>query len=158
MEGGCLHTLAPLRKWSHKSTNLNFRILLTNLAIGSTIFIGIMNQLHYINSPFNFELSTNLLIWCSYLQLYKMNIMDSIFVFRKNATSCTRFSLIISTTTSTKILIDLSHLIVNHVCSVSLYVITPVTLNVSMILKIIPLDMVFDVSKYPFCSIEKWTI
>ena len=26
-----------------------------------------------------------------------------------------------------------------------------------MVLEIIPLDMAFDVSKYPFCNIEKWT-
>ena len=34
---------------------LNFMILQINLAIGSTNYIGIMNQVHFVDNQFNFH-------------------------------------------------------------------------------------------------------
>ena len=69
---------------SHKC-KLNFMIPKTNLAIGSTSFIGIMNQFHYMNNQFSLNLQpislhvvNNFMIWYTYSQLHKINFMSCI--------------------------------------------------------------------------------
>ena len=53
-----------------------FHVLQTNIAISSTNFIGIVNQVHYIDNQFNLNLQpislhvvNNLTIWYPYSQL-----------------------------------------------------------------------------------------
>ena len=55
---------------------LNFMILQTNLAIGSTNFIGIMNQVYYIDNQFSLNFQP--------ISLHVVNnIMNCIIVFHK---------------------------------------------------------------------------
>jgi hypothetical protein len=42
-----------------ENCKLDFMILQTNLALACIDFIGIMNQVHYIDNQFKFELSNN---------------------------------------------------------------------------------------------------
>jgi hypothetical protein len=67
---------------------LSFIIIQINLAIDSTSFIGIMNQVHYIENQFklNFQpislhVVNHFMIWCPYSQLQKINFMKCIALF-----------------------------------------------------------------------------
>ena len=58
---------------------LNFMVLQTNLAKGSTTFIGIADQVHHIDNQieFNFQpislyVVNNFMIWYAYSQLHKI--------------------------------------------------------------------------------------
>jgi len=69
---------------------LNFMILHTNSAIGSTNFIGIVNHVHYIDNQFNLNFQPisphvvdNFMLWCPYSQLHKINFMNYIALFHK---------------------------------------------------------------------------
>jgi hypothetical protein len=80
----------PLVRWIHNKTQLNFMILQTNLAIGSTNFMGIMNQVHYMENQYNLKfqpislmLWTNFMIWYPYSQLHKIKFMKCINIFHK---------------------------------------------------------------------------
>ena len=65
-------------------------ILQTKLALGSTNFIGIMNQIHYIDNQFNLNFQpislhivNNFMIWFSYLELHKINFLNYELYFTK---------------------------------------------------------------------------
>jgi hypothetical protein len=148
---------------SHKC-KLNFMILQTNLAIGSTNFIGIMNPIHYVDNQFNsnFEpislhVVNNFMIWYMYSQFDKINLMNYITLFHNKRYIVYKI-LLIAKIYSTIISIDMSYPTLDHVCSDCLYVLFNVTSQCLMILEIILSDMAYDESKYPFCIIEKWTI
>jgi hypothetical protein len=66
-------------------------ILQSNLAIGSTNFIGIANQVHYIYNqlnlnfqPFSLHVVKNFMIWCLISQLHKFDFMNYIALFYKD--------------------------------------------------------------------------
>jgi hypothetical protein len=65
-------------------------ILQTNLAIGSTNVIGIMNQIQYINNCFNLNFQlillhvvNNFMIWYPCSQLHEINFMNHMGLFHK---------------------------------------------------------------------------
>ena len=73
-----------------QNCKLNFMILQTNLGIGSTNFVGIANQVYYIDNrwnlnsqPMSLHVVINLMIWCPYSQLHKINFMNCIALFHK---------------------------------------------------------------------------
>ena len=69
-------------KMNSQKCELNFVILQTSLAIGSTKFIGIMNQVHCIDNQFNLSFQpislhvvNHFMIWYPYSQLHKINFI-----------------------------------------------------------------------------------
>ena len=89
-------TLIPytLSSYSFGKTNsqkckLNFMILQTNLAIGSSNFIGIIRQAHYEDNRFNLNFQpismyvSNFIIWYPYSQRHKIEFMNCITISHK---------------------------------------------------------------------------
>jgi hypothetical protein len=78
-------------KMNLEKCELNFMISQTNLAIGSTIFIGIVDWVHYIDHQFYY------MLWTSWFSTHIHNFTKSIswmyaFYFTMNGISCKRFS------------------------------------------------------------------
>ena len=150
-------------KMNSQKCKLNVTILQTNLEIGSTYIIGIMNQVQYRDNQLNlnFNILYYMLWTISWFGTRTHNFTKFIswitwLYFTKNDTSWVRFSESLPMTSSTKILIDLSYPTLDHVCSDCLYIaMCDLILLCVIVLEIIPSDLAFDVSKFPLCNIEK---
>ena len=77
-------------KTNSRKGKLDFISLGTNLAIGSTNFIEIMNQVHFRDNQFSFNFQSipwhvmnNFMIWYPYSYLHKINFIKSIIFFQK---------------------------------------------------------------------------
>ena len=100
---------------SLQKCKLNFMILQTNLAVGSTNFVGIMNQVHYVDNQLSLIFQLISLTCCEQfhdlVSIFTKSISCTILLyFTKNGMSCIDFPIAPHDSTSTKILSDLSYL------------------------------------------------
>ena len=83
-----IHITYSFGKMDSQKCKLRFIILQINLVLGSTNFIGIMNQVHYIDNQINFNFQpislrvvNKFVIWFPYSQLHKNDFMKCRILF-----------------------------------------------------------------------------